>query len=61
MISDLEEHEDESDRAVEAFGLKNINDLGPPELPKMKDASFGDDIEEVKLVNSYRAQPKQTQ
>ena len=58
MISDLDENEDESERAVEAFGLKDINDLGPPELPKNNDASFGNDEEEPKLADSYRAQPK---
>ena len=35
MISDLDEGENEdenSDLAVEKLGLKDINDLGPPEL-----------------------------
>ena len=55
MISDLDENEDESERAVEAFGLKGIDDLGgPTQLPAMNDTSFGE-VEEPKLVDSYRA------
>ena len=47
MISDLEENEDESEVAVEMLGLKDINDMGPPELPKINDlpqadTSFGE-------------------
>ena len=42
MISDLDEneHDDDSEMAVEKLGLKDINDLGPPELPQA-DTSFG--------------------
>lgn len=42
MISDLDEHEDNSEMAVEMLGLKDISDLGPPELPMQNDASFGE-------------------
>ena len=44
MISDLDEneHEEDSELAVEKLGLKGLNDLGPPELPMANDASFGD-------------------
>ena len=43
MISDLDENESDEDRAVEMLGLRDIKDLGPPELPKVEDhnASFG--------------------
>ena len=34
MISDLGDNEDDSDRILEMFGLKDISVLGPPELPK---------------------------
>jgi len=34
MISDLGDNENESDRVLEMFGLKDISVLGPPELPK---------------------------
>lgn len=40
MISDLDENEDDSELAVEKLGLKDINDLGPPELLQA-DTSFG--------------------
>ena len=49
MISDLgdNENEEESEVAVEMLGLKDINDMGPPELPKLNDlpkadTSFGE-------------------
>ena len=34
MISDLGDNEDDSDRVLEMLGIKDINVLGPPELPK---------------------------
>ena len=39
MISDLDEneHDEDSELAVEKLGLKDINDLGPPELPQAID------------------------
>jgi len=44
MISDLgDENEDDSELAVERFGLRDINDLGPPEMPGNNDGSFGQD------------------
>ena len=41
MISDLDENEDDSERAVEMLGLKGVNDLGPSKVPQTNDASFG--------------------
>ena len=72
MISDLgeNENEEESEVAVEMLGLKDINDMGPPELPKLNDlpkddTSFGEmnqqnqDEEEKAIeipdVNNYSA------
>ena len=46
IVSDMQDAEEEdSDRAVERLGLKDISELGPPDLPKEKpaqdDDSFG--------------------
>ena len=70
MICDLgeNENEEESEVAVEMLGLKDINDMGPPELPKLNDlpkadTSFGEmqeneKVAEIPDVNNYSAQPK---
>lgn len=41
-MSDLDENEDDSERAVELLGLRDLNDLGPPELPNQNNDSFGE-------------------
>ena len=63
MISDPDEneHDEDSELAVEKLGLKDINDLGPPELPQAIEASFGGDAAEPQtdaLEANYSASSK---
>ena len=63
MISDLDEneHDEDSELAVEKLGLKDINDLGPPELPQAIEASFGGEATEPQtaaLEANYSASSK---
>jgi len=58
MISDLDEPEENSERAVELFGLRDISDLGPPDLPQQaENDSFRDlGTVEVMVTTNYSGQ-----
>lgn len=66
MISDLDENE-ESEKAVENLGLRDIDDLaGPPDMHggKESDGSFGNHFHEIKeaplpLSKDYESKHKQ--